>query len=88
VDNLNALVGHEGFTGVKTGSDRAAGGCLLFTRQVEVAGRRLTVVGAVLGQRQGAWIESALASARNLGNTAAAAVQVHTALPAGTPSSR
>jgi serine-type D-Ala-D-Ala carboxypeptidase (penicillin-binding protein 5/6) len=85
VSNLNALVGQEGFTGVKTGSDRAAGGCLLFTRQVVVGGRRLTVVGAVLGQRRGGWIESALASARTLGNSAAGAVRLQTALPAGSP---
>jgi hypothetical protein len=85
VRNLNALVGHEGFTGVKTGSDRAAGGCLLFARQVVVDGRQLTVVGAVLGQRQGGWIESALASARNLGDSAAEAVRLQSALPAGSP---
>lgn len=83
VGNLNKLVGHEGFTGVKTGSDGPAGGCLVFTRQVLRDGRRLTIVGAVLGQRQGGLLEAAIASARRLGDSAGAAVGLGTALPAG-----
>ena len=30
VTNTNALLGHDGFVGMKTGSDEAAGGCLMF----------------------------------------------------------
>lgn len=84
VGNYDDLVGEEGYVGVKTGSDRAAGGCLAFAKRVSVDGRRLMVVGVVLGQRDGALIEAALAAAHRLGNSAAAAVRVHTALPAGT----
>jgi len=73
VANYNALVGHEGFVGIKTGSDDAAGGCLLFARRVDIDGRTRTVVGAVLGQREGEFIPAALTAARSL---AASAVEI------------
>ncbi|MHB1810461.1 MAG: D-alanyl-D-alanine carboxypeptidase family protein, partial [Solirubrobacteraceae bacterium] len=50
VTNYNGLVGHEGYVGIKTGSDSQAGGCLLFAKRVAVAGRRFTLLGVVLGQ--------------------------------------
>ncbi len=75
VANYNELVGHEGFVGIKTGSDEAAGGCLLFARRIHAGGRTLTVLGSVLGQREGDFIQAALASARDLAASAAAAVQ-------------
>lgn len=84
VDNYNGLVGHEGYVGIKTGSDAAAGGCLVFAKRVSTAGRRLTVLGVVLGQHGGSLIEAALASARRLGDSAAAAVRAETVLPSGT----
>lgn len=84
VANYNGLVGMNGYVGVKTGSDRAAGGCLVFAKRVVAGGRRLTVLGVVLGQREGALIESALGSAERLGDSAAASLRVETALPAGT----
>jgi D-alanyl-D-alanine carboxypeptidase (penicillin-binding protein 5/6) len=84
VANYDGLVGTDGYVGVKTGSDRAAGGCLVFAKRVTIGGRRLTVLGVVLGQREGALIESALASAQRLGDSAAASLHVETALPAGT----
>jgi D-alanyl-D-alanine carboxypeptidase (penicillin-binding protein 5/6) len=84
VANFNGLLGSDGYVGVKTGSDRAAGGCLVFAKQVTVAGRRLLVLGVVLGQREGSLIEAALASAERLGDSAAASLRVETALPAGT----
>jgi D-alanyl-D-alanine carboxypeptidase (penicillin-binding protein 5/6) len=67
VTNFNGLVGHEGFVGIKTGSDEAAGGCLLFAKRIDAGGRTLTVVGAVLGQREDDLIGAALAAARSLG---------------------
>jgi D-alanyl-D-alanine carboxypeptidase (penicillin-binding protein 5/6) len=75
VANFNELVGHEGFVGIKTGSDNAAGGCLLFARRIQVDGRTRTVLGAVLGQRGGDLIPAALASAKGLAASAAAAVR-------------
>jgi D-alanyl-D-alanine carboxypeptidase (penicillin-binding protein 5/6) len=74
VANFNALVGHEGFTGIKTGSDEAAGGCLLFAKRIDVGGRTRTVLGAVLGQRDGDLVQAALASARGLAASVAAAL--------------
>jgi len=84
VANFNGLVGSGGYVGVKTGSDRAAGGCLVFAKQVTIGGRRLKVLGVVLGQREGSLIEAALSSAQRLGDSAAASLRVETALPAGT----
>ena len=84
VANYDGLVGRDGYVGVKTGSDRAAGGCLVFAKRVLIDGRRVTVLGAVLGQREGSLIEAALTSAMRLGDSAAAALRSETALPAGT----
>jgi serine-type D-Ala-D-Ala carboxypeptidase (penicillin-binding protein 5/6) len=50
VHNTNALLGHDGFVGVKTGSDDAAGGCFAFRVVRRVDGRRTTITGVVLGQ--------------------------------------
>lgn len=83
VANYNSLLGRDGYTGIKTGSDRAAGGCLLFSRVTLIGGRRVTVLGVVLGQRSGGWIEAALSSAQRLGESAVAALHVENVLPAG-----
>ena len=50
VHNTNTLLGHAGFVGVKTGSDRAAGGCFAFRAVRWIDGRRTTITGVVLGQ--------------------------------------
>jgi serine-type D-Ala-D-Ala carboxypeptidase (penicillin-binding protein 5/6) len=84
VANYNELVGHEGFVGIKTGSDEAAGGCLLFAKEIEVGGRTLTVLGAVFGQREGELVQAALASANALAASIADAVRVRTVIPKGT----
>jgi D-alanyl-D-alanine carboxypeptidase (penicillin-binding protein 5/6) len=84
VINYNELVGHEGYVGIKTGSDEAAGGCLLFAKQIHVGGRTLTVLGAVFGQHNGELVSAALASADQLAGSVADAVRVETAIPAGT----
>jgi D-alanyl-D-alanine carboxypeptidase (penicillin-binding protein 5/6) len=84
VSNFNGLVGIDGYVGVKTGSDSAAGGCLVFAKRVAIGGREVTVLGVVLGQRQGPLVEAALASARQLGDSAAAALRVETLIPSHT----
>jgi serine-type D-Ala-D-Ala carboxypeptidase (penicillin-binding protein 5/6) len=63
VHNTNALLGHDGFVGVKTGSDRAAGGCLAFRAARWIAGKRTTITGVVLGQPGQDQIAAALAAA-------------------------
>ena len=67
VANFNGLVGSGGYVGVKTGSDRAAGGCLVFAKQVTVGGRRLTVLGVVLGQ-QGRLVDRSCSRRRRSGS--------------------
>ena len=83
VTNYNTLVGEDGYVGVKTGSDRAAGGCLVFAKRARIGGRTATVLGVVLGQHEGAPIQAALASARQLGDSVAAALRVRVVVPAG-----
>lgn len=84
ISNYDSLVGSDGYSGIKTGSDRAAGGCFMFAKSISIDARRLTVLGVVLGQRDGGLIEAALASAQRLGDSVAAALRVRTVLPAGT----
>lgn len=50
VRNTNTLLGKNGFVGVKTGSDDAAGGCFAFRAIRWIHGRRTTITGVVLGQ--------------------------------------
>ena len=51
VRNLNTLLGQDGIAGLKTGSDSAAGGCVLLASWRDVrGGGRLLIVAAVLGQ--------------------------------------
>ncbi|HEY0277441.1 MAG TPA: hypothetical protein VGC32_04150 [Solirubrobacterales bacterium] len=59
--NFNPLL-EEGYAG-KTGSDSAAGGCLVFFTPVSVGGRRATAVGVVMGQGEGGETASLLAAA-------------------------
>lgn len=84
VANYDSLVGQDGYVGVKTGSDLAAGGCLVFAKRVLLEGRTATILGVVLSQRDGSLIDAALASARRLGDSAAAALRVRMLIPAGT----
>jgi len=50
VHNTNTFLGQNGFVGVKTGSDAAAGGCFAFRAIRWSDGKRTTVTGVVLGQ--------------------------------------
>jgi serine-type D-Ala-D-Ala carboxypeptidase (penicillin-binding protein 5/6) len=50
VHTTDALLGHAGFVGIKTGSDDAAGGCFAFRSIRWVHGRRTVITGVVLGQ--------------------------------------
>jgi D-alanyl-D-alanine carboxypeptidase (penicillin-binding protein 5/6) len=83
VVNSNELVGHHGYLGIKTGSDEAAGGCLLFARRIQAGGRTRMILGAVFGQHHGELLEGALASANRLASSLAAGLRVRTAIPAG-----
>jgi D-alanyl-D-alanine carboxypeptidase (penicillin-binding protein 5/6) len=84
VVNYNELVGHDGYVGIKTGSDEAAGGCLVFAKRMTVGGHTFTVLGAVLGQHDGELVQAALASADTLADSVAAGVKSRVAIPAGT----
>jgi D-alanyl-D-alanine carboxypeptidase (penicillin-binding protein 5/6) len=63
VHNTNALLGHNGFVGVKTGSTAAAGGCFAFRAIRWIDGKRTTITGVVLGQPGHDRIAAGLAAA-------------------------
>jgi D-alanyl-D-alanine carboxypeptidase (penicillin-binding protein 5/6) len=63
VHNTNTLLGRNGFVGVKTGSDEAAGGCFAFRAIRLVHGKRTTITGVVLGQPGHDLIDAGLAAA-------------------------
>jgi D-alanyl-D-alanine carboxypeptidase (penicillin-binding protein 5/6) len=63
VHNTNTLLGRNGFVGVKTGSDKAAGGCFAFRAIRSVHGKRTTITGVVLGQPGHDLIDAGLAAA-------------------------
>jgi D-alanyl-D-alanine carboxypeptidase (penicillin-binding protein 5/6) len=72
VHNTNALLGRDGFVGVKTGSDDAAGGCFAFRAVRAVDGTRTTITGVVLGQPGRDRIAAGLAAAAALVDRVAA----------------
>jgi D-alanyl-D-alanine carboxypeptidase (penicillin-binding protein 5/6) len=63
VRNTNALLGYDGFVGVKTGSTDAAGGCFAFRAIRWIDGRQTTITGVVLGQPGHDQIAAGLAAA-------------------------
>jgi serine-type D-Ala-D-Ala carboxypeptidase (penicillin-binding protein 5/6) len=63
VHNTNTLLGHDGFVGVKTGSDDAAGGCFAFRAIRWIDGKRTTITGVVLGQPGHDQVAAGLAAA-------------------------
>jgi serine-type D-Ala-D-Ala carboxypeptidase (penicillin-binding protein 5/6) len=63
VHNTNTLLGYNGFVGVKTGSDDAAGGCFAFRTIRWIDGKRTTITGVVLGQPGHDQIAAGLAAA-------------------------
>ena len=68
VRNTNTLLGQDGIVGLKTGSTRAAGGCLLVAARQEVSGRSILIVAAALGQpgTAGTILPNALQAGREL----------------------
>jgi serine-type D-Ala-D-Ala carboxypeptidase (penicillin-binding protein 5/6) len=66
VTNTNALLGHDGFVGMKTGSDQAAGGCLMFRAVWPTQSGHRSLVGVVLGQRGDNLLTAGLSAAKQL----------------------
>jgi len=66
VTNTNALLGRDGFVGMKTGSDQAAGGCFMFRAVWRTDSGDVTLIGVVLGQRGHSLITAGLSAARRL----------------------
>jgi D-alanyl-D-alanine carboxypeptidase (penicillin-binding protein 5/6) len=66
VANTDTLLGQDGFVGMKTGSDDAAGGCFMFRSERHTVGGEVTVIGVVLGQRGSDLIAAGLSAARQL----------------------
>jgi D-alanyl-D-alanine carboxypeptidase (penicillin-binding protein 5/6) len=67
VPNTDSLLGQDGFVGIKTGSDQAAGGCFMFAVRGRISGKLL--YGVVLGQRDGPLIPAALHAAVQLADS-------------------
>jgi D-alanyl-D-alanine carboxypeptidase (penicillin-binding protein 5/6) len=63
VHNTNTLLGQNGFVGVKTGSDKAAGGCFAFRAIRRIHGEPTTISGVVLGQLGYDLLDAGLAAA-------------------------
>jgi D-alanyl-D-alanine carboxypeptidase (penicillin-binding protein 5/6) len=66
VTNTDSLLGQDGFVGIKTGSDQAAGGCFMFEAVRRIGGHQRRAFGVVLGQRKGPLIAAGLSAAQSL----------------------
>jgi D-alanyl-D-alanine carboxypeptidase (penicillin-binding protein 5/6) len=83
VHNVNRLLGHDGIIGVKTGTSAAAGACLVFASVRQIAGRRVVLIGALLGSPRWNLLSATFSVTQRLLASAAAAVTLRTVLPAG-----
>jgi D-alanyl-D-alanine carboxypeptidase (penicillin-binding protein 5/6) len=66
VTNTNTLLGSDGFVGMKTGSEAAAGGCFMFRSGWHTESGDVTVIGVVLGQQGHNLITAGLYAAKQL----------------------
>lgn len=66
VTNTNTLLGQDGFVGMKTGSDDAAGGCFMFRSERHMKSGNVTLIGVVLGQQGHNLITAGLSAAKQL----------------------
>jgi D-alanyl-D-alanine carboxypeptidase (penicillin-binding protein 5/6) len=66
VTNTNTLIGQDGFVGMKTGSDDAAGGCFMFQSWRHTDSGNVTLIGVVLGQQGHNLIAAGLNAAKQL----------------------
>ncbi len=66
VTNTNTLLGQDGFVGMKTGSDDAAGGCFMFRSERHLGTGNVTLIGVVLGQQGHNLITAGLYAAKQL----------------------
>ena len=66
VTNTNTLIGQDGFVGMKTGSDDAAGGCFMFHSWRHLGTGKVPLIGVVLGQKGHNLITAALYAAKQL----------------------
>jgi D-alanyl-D-alanine carboxypeptidase (penicillin-binding protein 5/6) len=66
VTNTNTLLGQDGFLGMKTGSDDAAGGCFMFRSVRRTKNGDVTVIGVVLGQQGHNLVTAGLYAAKQL----------------------
>jgi D-alanyl-D-alanine carboxypeptidase (penicillin-binding protein 5/6) len=83
VYNFDYDLGRDGIVGIKTGSDAVAGGCFLFESIDHVAGRRVQLVGVVLGQQTSSPITAALNEAKALVTAALGTLHELPAVPSG-----
>ncbi len=83
VYNYDYALGHDGIIGVKTGSTTIAGGNFVFAASRVVAGRSVTVLGAVLGAPGVQPLTAALDDGERLASAAFSQLRVATVLPAG-----
>jgi D-alanyl-D-alanine carboxypeptidase (penicillin-binding protein 5/6) len=83
--STNKLLGRHGVIGIKTGSTRAAGGCLMFAAERKIAGRTYTVYGALLGAPGPKILTNALAASDALIVAAGKTLRPAVLIPAGLP---
>jgi serine-type D-Ala-D-Ala carboxypeptidase (penicillin-binding protein 5/6) len=66
VSNTDTLLGQDGFVGMKTGSDAAAGGCFMFRSERHTESGNVTLIGVVLGQQGQSLVTAGLYAAKQL----------------------
>jgi D-alanyl-D-alanine carboxypeptidase (penicillin-binding protein 5/6) len=82
--NYDAVLGHDGIVGIKTGTNATSGGCFLFDADPTVGGRTVHLVGAVMGQGGVSPITTALDAGKALVKAATAVLRSESVVTDGT----
>lgn len=88
VYNVNALVGHDGIVGVKTGSTPQSGSDLVFAADRTVAGRPVVLYGAIFGQKGASPMATTFSETKALLAALTGGLRAVTVIPAGGTAAR
>ncbi|WP_269330466.1 D-alanyl-D-alanine carboxypeptidase family protein [Kineosporia babensis] len=85
LNTTNRLLGRNGVIGIKTGSTKAAGGCLLWAAEDEVRGETHTIYGVMLGAPGPLILTNALKASEKMVVSSRKALRRVTLVKRGTP---
>ncbi|MHB1988194.1 MAG: D-alanyl-D-alanine carboxypeptidase family protein [Acidimicrobiales bacterium] len=82
--NVDAVLGHDGIVGIKTGWVPQGGASFVFASTRVIASRRVMVIGAIMGEKNASPVPTVLADAERLAHAVGLSLSRRRVVPAGT----